>query len=107
MQMEIVETPLFTRRVQDLLSAESYRELQILLLDDPATGAVIAGTGGIRKVRWAGSGRGRRGGVRVIYYAALAHNRLLMLHVYPKNEQDDLTTQQRRVLQALVTAEFG
>jgi mRNA-degrading endonuclease RelE of RelBE toxin-antitoxin system len=93
--------------VQELLSPESYRELQIVLLDDPSTGSVIAGTGGIRKVRWAGSERGKRGGVRVIYYAALSHNRLLMLHMYPKNEQDDLSTHQRRVLKALVQAEFG
>jgi mRNA-degrading endonuclease RelE of RelBE toxin-antitoxin system len=53
--------------------------------------AVIPGTGGIRKVRWSGSDRGKRGGTRVIYFAAVAHDTLLRLHIYPKNEQDDLS----------------
>ncbi|HEX8320095.1 type II toxin-antitoxin system RelE/ParE family toxin [Longimicrobium sp.] len=105
--MEIVETPLFTRHVEELLSPESYRDLQIVLLDDPTVGPVIPRTGGIRKVRWAGSGRGKRGGVRVIYYFAVARDRLLMLYVYPKNQQDDLTEAQRRALRAIVEAEYG
>lgn len=105
--MEIVETPLFTRHVKELLSPESYRDLQIVLLDDPTVGPVIPRTGGIRKVRWAGSGRGKRGGVRVIYYFAVARDRLLMLYVYPKNQQDDLTEAQRRALRAIVEAEYG
>ena len=64
--MEIIETSIFTRRVSELLSNEAYRELQSELVIRPAAGAVIAGSGGLRKLRWAGSGRGKRGGVRVI-----------------------------------------
>jgi len=59
---------------------------------------VIRGSGGIRKLRWAGSGRGKRGGLRVIYYWWVAKDRISMLLVYPKNEQDDLTVDQVKLL---------
>lgn len=67
----------------------------------------MPGTGGIRKVRWAGSSRGKRGGVRVLYYFAVAHDRLLMLYVFAKNEQEDLSDAQRKALRAIVQAEYG
>jgi len=66
--MVIVETSIFTRQVQDLLSDDEYRSLQITLAKRPEVGALIEGSGGLRKVRWALAGRGKRGGVRVIYY---------------------------------------
>jgi carotenoid cleavage dioxygenase-like enzyme len=56
----IVETPIFTRQINRLLSSESYRELQIALVDDPRRAPVIPRSGGLRKVRWEGSGRGKR-----------------------------------------------
>ena len=104
--MLIVETPVFTRRVLKLMSDENYRELQQTLVADPELGAVIRHSGGLRKVRWARSGRGKRGGVRVIYYWAPAHEILLMLLIYGKNEQDDLTSDQLRMLKFLVEKEF-
>lgn len=72
----------------------------------PDAGAVIPGTGGLRKIRWQGSGRGKRGGVRVIYYWATADDVILMLVAYPKSERDDLTADQKTVLAALVKEEF-
>lgn len=66
-----LETQLFTRLVQQYLSDEQYAELQMALMTNPEAGPVIAGTGGVRKLRWAAPGRGKRGGYRVIYtYAA-------------------------------------
>ncbi len=76
--MVIVETSTFTRRVQELLSDEDYRKLQTVLINRPNTGAIIPGSGGLRKVRWALSGRGKRGGVRVIYYWAVRRGRVPM-----------------------------
>ena len=70
--MQIVETPIFTRRVTELLSDEEYRALQAVLLARPDVGRVIVGTGGARKVRWAVEGRGKSGGMRAIYYWANA-----------------------------------
>ena len=104
--MEIIETSIFTRLVSDLLSSEAYRELQSDLVMHPDAGAVIAGSGGLRKLRWAGSGRGKRGGVRVIYYWVTARNSQLMLYIYPKNEKDDLTDTQIKTLRAVVEKEY-
>ncbi len=104
--MVIVETSIFTRRVIRLLDDESYRLLQTDLLHDPERGVLLRGSGGLRKLRWALPGRGKRSGVRIIYYWADAHGRLLMLLIYGKNEQDDLSAEQVRQLRQLVEREF-
>ena len=93
-----VETPIFTRRVQQFMDDEEYGEMQAFLTLRPDAGNVIKGTGGMRKLRWAGSGRGKRGGLRVIYYWWVAKDRISMLLAYPKNEQDDLTADQLKQL---------
>ena len=66
--MLVVETPVFTRRVLKLLTDDDYRLLQHELVARPDVGNIIRGSGGLRKVRWAATGRGKRGGVRIIYY---------------------------------------
>ena len=104
--MVIKETSVFTKQVRALLDVESYRLLQLRLVTDPDAGALIRGTGGLRKIRWQGSGRGKRGGVRVIYYWATNDDVILMLLMYPKSEKDDLTPEQRKVLAAIVQEEF-
>jgi len=93
-----VETSIFTRRVQQYMDDEEYGEMQAFLTLRPDAGNVIKGTGGMRKLRWAGSGRGKRGGLRVIYYWWVAKDRISMLLAYPKNEQDDLTADQLKQL---------
>jgi mRNA-degrading endonuclease RelE of RelBE toxin-antitoxin system len=100
------QTSVFSKRADKLLDRESLRLLQLRLVQDPEAGDLIRGTGGLRKIRWEGSGRGRRGGVRVIYYWAGAHDVILLLLVYGKNEQDDLSSEQRRLLKQLVQEEF-
>jgi len=77
---------------------EEYKELQVYLAAYPDAGKLIPRSGGLRKVRWAGSGRGKRGGLRVIYYWWVAKDRISMLLAYPKNEQDDLSTGQVKQL---------
>ena len=104
--MVIRETTVFTRQVKQLLDAESYRLLQFRLVADPEAGALVPGTGGLRKIRWQGSGRGKRGGIRAIYYWAGQVDVILMLLAYPKNEQEDLTPEQKKILAALVREEF-
>lgn len=104
--MVIKETSIFTRQARDLLDAESYRFLQLRLVADPEAGDLIRGSGGLRKIRWQGSGRGKRGGVRVIYYWATQHEVILMLMMYSKNERDDLSPKQLKALSALVKEEF-
>jgi len=104
--MLVVETPVFTRSVLKLLTDDDYRLLQHEVVARPDVGSIIRGSGGLRKIRWAATGRGKRGGVRVIYYWAVDREIILMLLIYGKNEQDDLTAEQLRVLKGLVEEEF-
>jgi mRNA-degrading endonuclease RelE of RelBE toxin-antitoxin system len=105
--MEFIETPVFTRRLGDLLSDDEYRQLQALLQDTPIIGPVIVGTGGIRKVRWGWRGGGKRGGVRVIYYHVTEQGTILMLLIHSKSEQSTLTEAQKTVLRRAVQRELG
>lgn len=105
--MVIKETSIFTRRVQKLLTDDEYRELQIALMHDPGTGQIIVGSGGLRKVRWRVNDRGKRGGVRVIYYWAVAPDQLLMLLIYSKGERDDLSPDQIKALRTIVENEYS
>jgi mRNA-degrading endonuclease RelE of RelBE toxin-antitoxin system len=93
-----IETPTFTKSILKLLDDESYSALQLHLAGHPDSGDIIRGSGGIRKIRWAGCGRGKRGGLRIIYYWWTAKDRISMLLVYPKNEQDDLSADQVKQL---------
>lgn len=100
--MIIIETTVFTRQVQNLLSDEEYRELQITLANRPNAGTVIIGSGGLRKLRWAMPGKGKRGGSRVIYYWAVAQNQVLLLLIYSKSARTDLTRDQIKILRTIV-----
>jgi mRNA-degrading endonuclease RelE of RelBE toxin-antitoxin system len=102
----IVETAIFTRRLQQILDEEQYRLLQTALVGSPETGSILRGSGGIRKLRWAGSGRGKRGGVRVLYHWSPVHARLLMLFIFRKNERSDLSREQLKQLRSVVEKEL-
>jgi hypothetical protein len=104
--MVIIETSVFTRQIQKLLIDDEYANLQANLVRRPDTGVVIPGSGGLRKLRWGLAGRGKRSGVRVIYYWAVKQDQLLMLLMYPKNVQDDLTPEQVRTLRRIVETEY-
>ena len=104
--MKIIETPIFTKRVLEILSEEEYRLLQIKLIEDPEAGKIIQGSGGIRKIRWSGSGRGKRGGSRILFYWYNKHGLLLMLFIFKKNEKDDLTKDQIKLLKSIVRSEY-
>jgi hypothetical protein len=93
-----VETPTFTKRVLALLADEDYAALQSHLARLPEAGKIIRGSGGMRKIRWAAKGHGKRGGVRVIYYWWVGRDRISMLFIYPKNEMDDLSADQLKLL---------
>ena len=93
-----VETPTFTKRVLQLLDDESYAALQTHLANHPDAGDVIRGSGGLRKIHWAAKGHGKRGGVRVIYFWWIGGDRISMLFIYPKNEMDDLSATQLKLL---------
>ena len=104
--MVIIETSIFTRQVQAFLDDDDYRRLQTVLVIRPDAGDLIPGGGGLRKIRWGAHGRGKRGGVRVNYYWAEKQDRILMLLMYAKNEQDDLTAEQLKVLRRIIEEEY-
>ena len=85
-----IETKLFTRLVSEYLSDDEYGELQRMLISTPEAGDVVPGSGGVRKLRWRGSGRGKRGGYRVIYFAKLTQGVIWMLTLYPKNVAENI-----------------
>ncbi len=100
--MVFVETSMFTRQIVALVDDETYRDLQTQLAANPQIGSVIRGTGGLRKVRIAARGKGKRGGARVIYYWLADRDQIAMLLAYGKDEQDDLTSDQRAALRSIV-----
>jgi mRNA-degrading endonuclease RelE of RelBE toxin-antitoxin system len=105
--MEIRETHVFTRQIIASGQDEEYRLLQLELVENPEKGVVMPGTGGLRKLRWKAEGRGKRGGYRIIYFWAAEQSVILMLFMFPKNVQADLTPEQKRRLRQVVEAEFG
>ncbi len=92
------ETKRFSERIVELLSDEAYAKLQLQLAEFPAVGDLIKGGGGIRKVRVALPGRGKSGGARVIYFWVVAEDVIVMLDIYAKNEQADLSDEQIKAL---------
>lgn len=87
-----VEAPIFTKLVGEYLTDEEYAALQHALAGNPELGDVIPGSGGIRKVRWGTRGRGKRGGVRVIYFVRSSQGVIWMLTVYAKNVVETIPT---------------
>ncbi len=84
--LTIIETRLFSRLREDYLDDAEYARLQSALIDAPEQGALVRGSGGVRKMRWAQPGRGKSGGIRVIYYAKVHEDLIYMLTIYAKNE---------------------
>jgi len=104
--MRFVGTPVFTKRLRELLADKDYRALQIALSLRPEQGPLIKGGAGLRKVRWAPRGVGKRGGVLVIYFWWPVDQAFYMLFAYAKTEQEDLTPDQLRVLARIVREEL-
>ena len=99
--MIFIETSLFTKEIQRLLPDDNYRMLQSVLMLRPDAGSVIRGSGGLRKIRWSVPGSGKRGALRVIYFWSPPDN-IFMLFPYRKSEQEDLTTDQLKILRRMV-----
>lgn len=97
----VAETPIFSRRAEALLSAKEHFELVTLLAADPKAGDVIKGTGGIRKLRFRAAGRGKSGGVRVIYYYLDESMPVLAILLYAKNERETLSADQLKMVASI------
>ena len=98
----VLETSYFTRRADALLTRDERMELITTLATDPLAGDEIPGTGGVRKLRFGAGGRGKRGGFRVIYYVLTDAFPLVAITLYGKNEQSDLTEDEKKGARAIV-----
>lgn len=87
---EFIETPFFTKAISHYLEDDEYAKLQDYLSKQPEAGVIVPGTGGVRKLRWGSEGRGKRGGLRVIYYLRSARGELWMLTIYGKNVRENI-----------------
>jgi mRNA-degrading endonuclease RelE of RelBE toxin-antitoxin system len=101
--MEFKEFPGFSDLLGNYLSDDRFQELQSELIGQPEKGDLIKETGGARKIRVAAKGKGKRGGVRVIYYFQVAHT-IHLLAIYPKNEKSDLSPKEKKLIADLVQA---
>ena len=102
MIMIFIETSIFTKLLPDYLTDEDYRGLQNYLLQHPDSGDLIRGSGGVRKVRWAIEGRGKRSGIRAIYYWKKSHSEIWMLTLYSKSEQVSISGHQLRKIAEVI-----
>jgi mRNA-degrading endonuclease RelE of RelBE toxin-antitoxin system len=109
MKLVFFETPLFSRLLPDYLDDESYLALQKALLEYPELGDIIPSTGGFRKVRWEDSrrGKGKRGGLRVIYYYLTTDHQIWFFTIYGKDEAMDLTSGEKKALKQAIQAELN
>jgi hypothetical protein len=105
--VEFIEAPLFTQLLANYLDDDGYRELQVNLAGNPEAGDVIPGTGGFRKLRWADQRRrkGKRGGLRVIYYYLMSDAQIWLMTLYDKGTATDLSPAEKRVLKAAIEGE--
>ena len=102
--LAFIETPVFTEQITSLLDDDEYSEFQAMLLANPEAGRVISGAGGLRKIRWKDPGRqkGKRGGIRIIYYYRIHVGQVLLLTAYDKDHQSDLSNSQKRLFREIV-----
>ncbi len=100
--MVFIESKLFEKFREQYLDDESYRALQNFLLTQPSAGDTISGTGGLKKLRWSANGKGKRGGVRTIYLFLAEKDHIHFLTIYAKNEMEELTADQKKILKKIV-----
>ncbi|HEX5354232.1 MAG TPA: hypothetical protein VFW60_09145 [Rhodanobacteraceae bacterium] len=99
--MIFIETSIFTRQVLELLTDDEHADFQSKLAANPLAGDMIENTGGLRKVRVAAQGRGKRGGAHVIYYYLGSAAQIRLLPIYAKGRKDDLSADEKRTLRGL------
>jgi len=107
MKFTFIESPAFTRYLYKYLSDDEYSTLQNALMENPDMGVLIQGTGGFRKLRWRDKrrGKGKRGGLRIIYYHLEEVRQIWLFTLYGKDEAIDLTIEQKRMMKRAITAE--
>ena len=86
----VIETPTFSRLVPDYWSENERQDFAVFIANEPESGDVVPGSGGVRKVRWSRKGTGKRGGVRIIYYNKLKNGEVWLLLIYAKSAKENI-----------------
>ena len=109
MKAVFVELPSFNKYRSDYLVDDEYQSLQRSLLESPSMGDVIQGTGGLRKIRWVDKNRnkGKRGGIRIIYYWYDGGSQFWFFTIFDKNDASDITPDQKKILKKMLEAELA
>ena len=101
----VIETPVYSRKVEGLLSDDEREEFAAFISQNPTVGSVVRGSGGVRKLRWVRAGSGKRGGVRVVYYNQLSHEEIWLLTLYAKNERATIPAHELRLIKEAIERE--
>jgi mRNA-degrading endonuclease RelE of RelBE toxin-antitoxin system len=104
--MIIIETKIFTKQITELIDDVLYSEFQNELSNEPTKGKIIPGTNRLRKIRWKTSTKGKRGGIRVIYYWSDLKDNILLLFAFSKAEKENLTDKQIKILNKIIEEEY-
>ena len=109
MDLVFFESQLFTRLLPDYMSDEDFQRMQHALMENPVCGDVMPGTGGFRKLRWHDPkrGKGKRGGLRIIYYYLMSDYQVWLITIYNKDEMIDLSAEEKRTLKRMLQAELA
>ena len=102
--MQVFSTRTYERAIRKLLGEDARKKMEASIAAAPDAAPVIRGTGGIRKLRWAASGRGKRGGIRTVYFFHAGADAIYLLTAYAKSDREDLTQADTRALSRLVAA---
>jgi len=107
-KFSFVEAPAFTRHLPDYMDDDEYRALQDALIKNPDIGDTIQATGGLHKLRWRDHrrGKGKRSGLRIIYYYIEKERLIWLFTLYSKDEAADLTADQKRAIKQAIKAEI-
>ncbi len=103
-EIKVLTDPVFLRSAKKLMADEELAEFKSYISRNPFAGQVIQGTGGVRKIRWASGGKGKSGGVRVIYFLVNKASQIILFDIYSKSEKDNITGAERNELKKITTA---
>lgn len=98
----IIETRAYSRKAEGLLSDDEREEVAGFISRNPATGSIVRGSGGVRKIRWARPGSGKSSGIRIIYYKQLSHDEIWLLMLYAKNERSTIPPHELRLVKEAI-----
>jgi hypothetical protein len=101
----VIETPTYCRKAERLLNEEERESFAAFIAQNPTAGSVVTGSGGVRKVRWARSGSGRSGGVRIIYYNQLGHEEIWLLMLYAKSDRSTIPAHELKFIKQAIERE--